>query len=169
MQLFRYSLLSMVVFLSSISSVLLWGFLPSSLKAQEAFQPYFASLRYEKVNLRTGPGMQYMVEWVYQRKLTPVEVINKYKDWLQIRDIEKTTGWVRQDQVTSARTAITTTVTLLYRDNNVDSATLARIEAGVFVSLEKCEGAFCQIRVKDYQGWVVRQHLWGIYATETLN
>lgn len=169
MKFFRYAFLSRAFLLYIMNLIIIFELFPLSLKAQEAFQPYFASLRYEKVNLRSGPGMQYIVEWVYQRKLTPVEVINKYKDWLQIRDMDKTTGWIRQDQVTSTRTAITTNITLLYRENNVDSTTLARIEPGVFVSLEKCGIAFCQIRVKDYQGWIARQHLWGIYTSETWN
>ena len=37
--------------------------------------PRFVSLRSEEVNMRTGPGVRYPVDWVYKRKNMPVEVI----------------------------------------------------------------------------------------------
>ena len=56
--------------------------------------PRFVSLRADQVNLRTGPGVQYPVEWVYQRKDLPVEIIAEYRTWRKIRDWQSTQGWV---------------------------------------------------------------------------
>jgi SH3-like domain-containing protein len=38
--------------------------------------PRFVSIRSEEVNMRTGPGVRYPVDWVYHRKSMPVEVVN---------------------------------------------------------------------------------------------
>ena len=43
--------------------------------------PRFVSLRAAEVNLRTGPGVQYPVEWIFQRESLPVEIIKEYRTW----------------------------------------------------------------------------------------
>ena len=40
--------------------------------------PRFVSLRSEEVNLRTGPGVRYPVEWVFVRRLMPVEILQEF-------------------------------------------------------------------------------------------
>jgi hypothetical protein len=52
--------------------------------------PRFVSLRTEPINLRTGPGVRYPVEWVYVRKRLPVEVIAEFDTWRRIRDPDGT-------------------------------------------------------------------------------
>ncbi|HBT40490.1 MAG TPA: hypothetical protein DEB21_00120, partial [Rhodospirillaceae bacterium] len=37
--------------------------------------PRFVSLRAGEVNMRSGPGVQYPVDWVYRRRHLPIEVI----------------------------------------------------------------------------------------------
>ena len=37
--------------------------------------PRFVSLKSAEVNLRTGPGTRYPIEWVYKRRALPVEII----------------------------------------------------------------------------------------------
>ena len=54
--------------------------------------PHFASLRVDPVNLRTGPGTRYPVEWVYQKKGLPVEVTATFDVWRRVRDADGTTG-----------------------------------------------------------------------------
>jgi len=40
--------------------------------------PRFVSLRAAEVNLRTGPGVRYPIDWVYHRRGLPVEVIDEF-------------------------------------------------------------------------------------------
>jgi len=40
--------------------------------------PRFASMRSDEVNVRAGPGTRYPVEWVFQRKNMPVEVVAEF-------------------------------------------------------------------------------------------
>ena len=58
----------------------------SALAADSLPVPRFASLRSDKINLRAGPGLEFPVQWVYQRKHMPVEVIGEYDVWRKIRD-----------------------------------------------------------------------------------
>ena len=48
--------------------------------------PRFASLRSDEVNVRTGPGTRYPVDWVFKRKSMPVEIVAEYENWRKIRD-----------------------------------------------------------------------------------
>src|SRR5260370_7508563 len=42
--------------------------------------PRFASLRSDEVNVRTGPGARYPVDWVFKRKPMPVEIAAEYQN-----------------------------------------------------------------------------------------
>ena len=50
--------------------------------------PRFVSLHADKVNLRTGPGDRYPIEWVLTRKEMPVEITGQLEHWRRIRDWE---------------------------------------------------------------------------------
>ena len=70
--------------------------------------PRFVSLRAGEVNLRTGPGVQHPVDWVYHRQNLPLEIIAEYGTWRKIRDWQGTQGWVHQSMVGAKRTFIIT-------------------------------------------------------------
>src|SRR5690606_22259481 len=61
-----------------------------------------------EVNVRTGPGTRYPIQWVYLRRGWPVEVIEEYELWLQIRDIDGDTGWVHRNLLSGRRTLVIT-------------------------------------------------------------
>ena len=70
--------------------------------------PRYVSLRSDEVNIRTGPGVQYPIEWVFTRRHMPVEVVEQFEHWRKIRDIEGTTGWVHQSMLSGKRYSIVT-------------------------------------------------------------
>ena len=70
--------------------------------------PRYVSLRAGEVNLRTGPGVQYPVDWVYLRQNLPMEIIAEYGTWRKVRDWQGTQGWVHQSMVSGLRTLIIT-------------------------------------------------------------
>ena len=41
--------------------------------------PRFVTLRATEVNLRTGPGVRYPIEWAFTRKGLPVEVFGEFE------------------------------------------------------------------------------------------
>src|SRR5437867_9540463 len=68
--------------------------------------PRFVSLHADRVNLRTGPGRQYPIEWVFKRKELPVQIIAQFEHWRRVRDWDGTEGWVQQHMVTGKRTVV---------------------------------------------------------------
>ena len=77
--------------------------------------PRYVSLRAGEVNLRTGPGVQYPVDWVYLRQNLPMEIIAEYGTWRKVRDWQGTQGWVHQSMVSGLRTLIITGTTRTVR------------------------------------------------------
>ena len=58
--------------------------------------PRFVTLRSDKVFVRTGPGVRYPIKWVFQKENLPVEVIQEFDTWRQIRDRDGEEGWIHQ-------------------------------------------------------------------------
>ena len=131
--------------------------------------PRFASLRAGEVNVRTGPGVQYPVDWVFQRQGLPVEVIAEYRTWRKIRDWQGTQGWVHQSLLAGKRNVIVVggTRTLLAKPEP-DGRAVAQLEAGVVASLVSCpEGsAWCRIEIDGFDGWLRRVDFWGVLKDE---
>lgn len=131
--------------------------------AQAATTPYFASLRFDRINLRVGPGRTYPIRWVLTRKGLPVEVLRHFENWRKIRDFEGDEGWVQESMVTSRRTVIVTGKTrALHAQPDRASALVARAERGVVAKLLRCQGAWCRIKTSGITGWVEGREVWGV-------
>ncbi len=70
--------------------------------------PRFASLKTDEVNLRTGPGLRYPIEWVYKRRDLPVQIEREFEVWRLISDQEGVKGWVHQATLVGRRTFVVT-------------------------------------------------------------
>jgi len=131
--------------------------------------PRFVSLRAEEVNLRAGPGSRYPVEWVYQRRQMPVEIVAEFENWRKIRDWQGTEGWVHQSMVTGRRSFIVTSREAAMRSRPEPAAPLAaKLEATVIGSLIECNPQWCRGDAGGVRGWIARAEIWGAYPSETL-
>jgi SH3-like domain-containing protein len=132
--------------------------------------PRFVSLHSDKVNLRTGPGRQYPIEWVLTRKDMPVEIVAQFEHWRRIRDWENTEGWVQEHMVAGRRTAIVAkgAERPLHQEADPASAVVARAAPGVVARLLECRGVWCRVETDDLSGWMRRSDLWGVYPDETV-
>jgi SH3-like domain-containing protein len=133
--------------------------------------PRFDSLRADLVNLRTGPGVQYPIEWVYQRQNLPVEIIAEYRTWLKIRDWQSTQGWVHQSMLSGRRSVIVTGKRRSLRSSaDTKSPPVAEIEAGAIAHLDKCPsgGGWCFVEAESLKGWLRKVEFWGAYRNEVL-
>jgi len=129
--------------------------------------PRFASLRADKVNLRTGPGARYPIDWVFQRRGLPVEIIDEFDTWRRIRDWQGTVGWVHQSMLQSERhVMVTGTRRLLRRGPEEGTAGAAYIDVGVIGVLGPCEAAWCEVEAKGFKGWLKRDEFYGVYPDE---
>jgi len=131
--------------------------------------PRFVSLRADVVNLRTGPGDRYPVEWVYHRKGLPVEIIAQYEQWRRIRDSQGTEGWVHQRLVTGQRNVIVKGAQqVLHAEADAASPAMAKLDPGVIAHLLECKGDWCRIEAQSIRGWLTRGEIWGVYPNEEL-
>lgn len=132
--------------------------------------PRFASLNQDETNLRVGPGKGYPIRWVYHRKDLPVEIIGEYGHWRNIRDHEGTEGWVNKSLLGGKRTAFLRGETRPMRlAPDANSAVVVNVGALVPGTLKNCTKQWCHMIVGKYEGWLPREHLWGIYDDEEIN
>ncbi|MBR7158746.1 MAG: hypothetical protein IKD08_03575 [Alphaproteobacteria bacterium] len=133
--------------------------------------PRYVSLRSADVNMRTGPGVRYPVEWNYKKAGLPVEIIAEFGNWRKIKDWDGTRGWVTKSLLSGNRTFRVLATSNLRRSPTEDSRLMARVESGVIGKLIQCPNdkpTFCRVEVKGYQGWLKRSEIWGVYPNEIL-
>lgn len=131
--------------------------------------PRFMSLRSDKVNVRAGPGVRYPVEWVFERKGMPVEVVSEHDTWRKVRDIQGTEGWVNQNLLSGRRGVVVTGSTRTLRRDAQDAApAAAKVEPDVIGQLLQCKGAWCRVEVSGLRGWLKRSEFWGVYPDEKI-
>ena len=132
--------------------------------------PRFVSLDADKVNLRTGPGSRYPIDWVLTRRDMPVEIISQFENWRRIREWDGTTGWVQQNLLTGKRHFVVAKGDSrpVHREPDPASTLVARAEPGVIGRLTECRAAWCRIETASVSGWMRRADLWGVYPDEKL-
>lgn len=134
--------------------------------------PRMASLRSDKVFVRSGPGMRYPIKWIYKKRDYPVQINREFGTWRRLIDKDGEEGWVHQSLLSSRRFAIVDggddASILMYRKADQDSAKKARIENGVLVKFvdqeQPCERQWCQVTSSTFKGWVEENSLWGVDA-----
>jgi SH3-like domain-containing protein len=133
--------------------------------------PRFATLRSDEVNLRSGPGTRYPIEWVYKRRDLPVMIEREFEVWRLVRDPEGVKGWVHQATLAPRRTGVVTGGEQVLRSDAKDDADpVARLKPGVIIRLRSCDAAsdWCQAQVQDYRGWIRRSQFWGTFPGEAV-
>ena len=159
---YRAKALTLVPALAAAAIILAAG--PAAAQFCGPVQRY-VSVRADEVNVRTGPGVKYPIEWVFVLKDMPVAVIAEYEHWRRICDWQGTTGWVHRAMLSSKRTVIVTTgVATLRRGPSDKAPAVARLESGVVGELSDCEDRWCRVSVEGYRGWLAAGELWGVDA-----
>ncbi|MEJ0062433.1 MAG: SH3 domain-containing protein [Alphaproteobacteria bacterium] len=129
--------------------------------------PRFAALRYSEVNLRTGPGTRYPIEWVYRRAGMPVEIIAAFDLWYRIRDFEGAEGWVHKTKLRMDRRGMVTGQIHELRDDPNEKASIAaHLEPGVIFDIKSCAPEWCKARGKNFSGYLRKSDFFGAYPQE---
>ncbi|WP_379921265.1 SH3 domain-containing protein [Erythrobacter sp. R86502] len=151
--------------ITTIGLVLLMAasFIITPLRAQDRTLPYWASLRYERVNMRVGPSAEYPVTWVYLRQGLPVKVVRLREGWRLVEDHEGTRGWIAASQLDPDRGAIVigTALSDVRAEPNGASALKWRAQPGVVMKLKSCRKGWCDIDIAGRKGWISASRLWG--------
>jgi SH3-like domain-containing protein len=129
--------------------------------------PRFVSLKSDEVNLRTGPGTRYPIDWIYRRRGLPVEIVDEFEDWRRVRDRDGTMGWVHRFMLASQRTVLITGQTRMLRRRPEGAAPgLAYLEAGAIADLKDCQETWCRIEAQGFEGWLQRSEIFGTTADD---
>jgi SH3-like domain-containing protein len=132
--------------------------------------PRFASLRVGEVNMRTGPGTRYPIEWVLTRPGLPVEITAEYDIWRRVRDPEGAEGWVHKNALSGKRMAIVTGSMHDARDSaDVQSAITAHVEAGTLGKIMSCTHDQCRIKFDGTKAWLRKSEFWGVKTEEVFD
>src|SRR6266702_3841215 len=132
--------------------------------------PRFASLKADEVNVRTGPGPRYPVDWVFKSRNMPVEIVAEYENWRKIRDWQGTSGWVRENLLTGKRGfVIPAKPASLHKSPAPSAEVVAKLEPEVTGEIRSCAGDWCRVKVAGVSGWIERTAMWGVYKSEPIN
>jgi len=136
--------------------------------------PRFVSLKPDRVTVRGGPNRDHEIEFVFTRSGLPVEITAESDNWRRIRDWEGSEGWVYHSLLSGRRTALVAAkqpdeLVPLYDKADAQSALVARLQPGVLASVKHCSGTWCHISGPGFDGWIVQDRLWGVYANEKID
>ena len=149
--------------------------------------PRFASLRADDVNMRSGPGPQYPILWLYKRRDLPVEIEREFDLWRLVRDADGVKGWVHQATLAGTRTFVVTAAgdagaaapelggdhgvgTLLRDDPRDDGGIVAILRPGVIGRIRVCPAGsdWCRVSTHSYSGWLLRSAIFGLLPDEAI-
>lgn len=133
--------------------------------------PRFVSLKAGEVNVRTGPGTRYPIQWVYKRDGMPVEIIEEFEHWRKIRDMEGSTGWLHKTMLEGKRHVVIKgkEACILRADPKETARPILKAEPQVIAPVVECEKEWCRVQVSGRKGWVEKKYVFGVYADEILD
>ena len=136
--------------------------------------PRFAALRSDEVNMRVGPATTHPIEWTFQRRDLPVQIIGEFQLWRRIRDVDGAEGWVHSSTLAGRRTVLvrpaTTPEATLRRRAGDETPAVARIRPDVIARIRECEAGapWCEVQVAGHRGFLRRTELWGVGLEEEI-
>lgn len=132
--------------------------------------PRYVSLKTNEVNVRRGPSLSHRIDWVFQRKGMPLQVVAEYGHWRRVIDRDGQGGWVHYTMLTGARTVIVEQDRLRLRARaNTESRETAELEVDVIARVRECDAGWCEIAAGGYKGWAPKAVLWGVEPDEMIN
>lgn len=133
-----------------------------ALHATGALAQQFVEITAREANMRAGPGDRHAVQWSLSRGY-PLQVIARRGEWLQVRDIEKDTGWVHRSLTgKSQHMAVKSRVANLRQQPRQNARQAGQLQHGDVVRTLERRGDWVRVRHENGKtGWVARRLLWG--------
>jgi SH3-like domain-containing protein len=146
---------------------------PATMGASGLPIPRFVSITAARVNLRMGPGRQYPIAWILQRRHLPVEIIDEFEHWRKIREQSGSVGWVHKTMLSGKRMGLVIAngnageLSPVYPKNSLGRPAMMA-ETGAIGEISQCSEEWCAIRFEQGNGWMRRDNLWGLYPGEEI-
>lgn len=126
--------------------------------------PRYVTLKFDKVNARSGPGDDYPARWVYQVRGLPVQVVAETAEWRKVCDPEGGSAWVHRRTTDGRRQVIrmeATPVGLKARPDG-GAPTVAILQSRAMAPLDRCRDGWCRIKGDGRAGWAPQSAIWGV-------
>ena len=124
--------------------------------------PRFVSLKFSKVNGRTGPSREHPIAWQYQRRGLPLLIVAETEMWRKVRDISGDEAWVRKPALSGSRTALTLQSTPVLSRPNAQAREVARTDPQALLPIQSCREGWCEVKSENgHKGWTRQDVLWG--------
>lgn len=122
----------------------------------------WASVSTKQANVREGPGVSRAVEyqaWIY----SPLQVLTRKGEWVQVRDFEKDTGWVHNAALSDAATVVVKSEKANIRSGpGTKSPVVWQVDRGYPFLLVEQNGVWLHVKDdEDIDGWVNKAMVWG--------
>ena len=125
------------------------------------------SIKGDKVNLRTGPGIKYKVKWEYGNGF-PLLILKKKGRWAQVKDFEGDIGWIYRKFLIDKPMMIVKVNKNRKNKINIrnkpgtDGKIIGKAYYGVVFSTLQAKKGWVEVRHESgLQGWIKRSLLWG--------
>ncbi len=134
--------------------------------------PRFVSLKSANAHMRVGPSTDYATNWVYSARGLPLEIIEEFGNWRQVRDADGTSGWMFAPLLSGRRTAVVgpwmNKSVALHAAPRSSSSVIAELAPSVRLDLKQCDGSWCDVSLQSRRlsGYVAQADLWGVYPHE---
>jgi len=146
-------------FIPIIFGLLIFFCFSKSLSSEEN---NFLTLKNKEVNLRQGPSFEYPIRLTYKKKNLPVVIIDKFENWIKIKDFKNNFGWIHISQLSKKKSAINLTKdSIVYKKPTIYSKPIVKLEIGRLVLIKKCKIKWCKITSGGFRGWIFKDNLWG--------
>jgi len=124
---------------------------------------YYLILKNNKVNVRYGPGLDYPIKFVYNKKNLPVKVIDKKENFRRIIDFKNNSGWIHASQLKKGEALILLEDQILFTKPTKYSKPILKIAKGRLLLVKKCKKIWCKVKTENYTGWVKSEKVWGAF------
>ena len=124
---------------------------------------YYSILKYNKVNVRYGPGFDYPIKFIYKKKNLPVKVIDKKENFRRIIDFKNNSGWIHTSQLKKSEAFILLEDQILFTKPTKYSKPILKIAKGRLLVVKKCKKICCKVKTENYTGWVKSEKVWGAF------
>ena len=114
----------------------------------------YMSLKNDTVNVRFGPGLNYPIKYIYNKKNYPILVIDEIENFRKIIDHKKNTGWIHISQLKKNNSFISKKNLILFSKPSNFSKPIAKIEQGRLLVKKKCKAKWCNVKTDIYNGWI---------------
>ena len=141
--------------------ILIMSFLLLYFNVSKTEENYFLSLKYNKVNVRYGPGLDYPIKFIFEKINYPVQVIDEKENFRKILDYKNNGGWVHRSQLKKNNSVIVLEEKIIFNKSTKYSEPIAVVKNGRLLIVKKKGKKWLKVVTGNYTGWVNKEYLWG--------